>query len=162
MTVDRRNFLVFGSAGLVALGMTKAAAAELPALLRGRTISSSPAKAVFARAFNLWMDQAVRHEQEWSHEMRRRCPFPQTIKLGYQAHARELAPQRTSRIYGLGQHFHSSDSCHKAPMGPQSRRLKRFLAALLTCGCMKPSAIPRAGRMRRVMSRISKAVSHGH
>ena len=68
MSVNRRNFLLFGSAGLVALSTTKAAVAELPALLRGTTISSSPAKAVFTRAFNLWMDQAVRHEQEWSHE----------------------------------------------------------------------------------------------
>lgn len=82
MTVDRRNFLVFGSAGLVALGMTKAAAAELPALLRGRTISSSPAKAVFARAFNRWMDEAVRHEQEWSHECDDVALFRKQLSLG--------------------------------------------------------------------------------
>ena len=82
MRVDRRNFLVFGSAGLVALGTTKAAVAELPALLRGRTVSSSPAKAVFARAFNLWMDQAVRHEQEWSHELDDVALFRKQLCLG--------------------------------------------------------------------------------
>ena len=82
MRVDRRNFLVFGGAGLVALGTTKAAVAELPALLRGRTVSSSPAKAVFARAFNLWMDQAVRHEQEWSHELDDVALFRKQLCLG--------------------------------------------------------------------------------
>lgn len=82
MTVDRRNFLVLGSAGLFALSATKAAVAELPALLRGRTVSSSPAKAVFARAFNLWMDQAVRHEQEWSHESDDVALFRKQLSLG--------------------------------------------------------------------------------
>ena len=82
MSVDRRNFLLFGSAGLVALSTTNAAVAELPALLRGKTISSSPAKAVFARAFNLWMDQAVSHEQEWSHERDDVALFRKQLSLG--------------------------------------------------------------------------------
>lgn len=82
MTLDRRNFLVFGGAGILALSTTKAAAAELPALLRGNTISSSPAKAVFARAFNLWMDQAVHHEQEWSHECDDVSLFRKQLSMG--------------------------------------------------------------------------------
>jgi hypothetical protein len=82
MRVDRRNFLVFGSVGLVALSTAKAAVAELPALLRGKTLSSSPAKAIFARAFNLWMDQAARHEQEWSHELDDVTLFRKQLSLG--------------------------------------------------------------------------------
>lgn len=82
MNLDRRNFLVFGSAGLVALSTTKAAVAELPALLRGHRLSSSPAKVVFARAFNLWMDQAVCHEQEWSHECDDVALFRQQLRMG--------------------------------------------------------------------------------
>lgn len=82
MMVDRRNFMVFGSAGLVALSTTKAAAAALPTLLRGSTVSSSPAKPVFARAFNRWMDEAVRHEQEWSHECDDVALFRKQLSLG--------------------------------------------------------------------------------
>ena len=82
MTLDRRNFLVFGGAGILALSTTKAAVAELPTLLRGKSASSSPAKAVFARAFNLWMDQAVHHEQEWSHESDDVALFRKQLSMG--------------------------------------------------------------------------------
>jgi hypothetical protein len=82
MRVDRRNFLVLGSAGLVALSTTKAAVAELPALMRGNSLSSSPAKAAFARAFNLWMDQAANHEQDWSHESDDVALFRKQLGLG--------------------------------------------------------------------------------
>jgi hypothetical protein len=68
MKVDRRNFLLVGSTGLVALGTARVAAAELPALLRDEVFSPTPASRVFANAFNLWMDDAVRHEEEWSRE----------------------------------------------------------------------------------------------
>jgi hypothetical protein len=82
MRVDRRNFLVYGGAGLVALSTTKAAVAELPALLRSNAVSSSPAKAVFTRAFNLWMDQAVTYEQDWSHEWDDVALFRKQLSMG--------------------------------------------------------------------------------
>jgi hypothetical protein len=82
MGVDRRKFLLLGGAGLVALGTTKMATAELPALLRGEAFSPAPAKAVFARAFNLWMDRAVRNEQQWSHEAEDVALFRKQLRLG--------------------------------------------------------------------------------
>jgi len=82
MGVDRRRFLLLGSTGLVALGTTKMATAELPALLRAEAFSPAPAKAVFARAFNLWMDQAVRSEEQWSHESEDVALFRQQLGMG--------------------------------------------------------------------------------
>ncbi len=151
MTVDRRNFLVFGSAGLVALGMTKAAVAELPAMLRGRTISSSPAKAVFARAFNRWMDEAVRHEQEWSHECDDVALFRKQLSLGIKpthgsgaaAHLFEYMDLGNASILPIAATKHDGAAVTPA---------EAVFGRLSTCGCMKPSAIPRAGLMRRVMS----------
>jgi len=82
MEVGRRNFLLLGGTSLVALGTTKMATAELPALLRGQDFSPAPAKAVFARAFNLWMDQAVRNEPQWSHETDDVALFRKQLRLG--------------------------------------------------------------------------------
>ena len=80
MAVDRRTFLVLGGTGLVALGSTKAA--ELSALPRSAAFSPAPAKSAFARAFNLWMDDAVRHEEQWSHETDDVALFRQQLSLG--------------------------------------------------------------------------------
>jgi hypothetical protein len=82
MEVDRRKFLLLGGTGLVALGTAKMAAAELPSLLRGEAFSPAPANAIFARAFNLWMDQAVRYEQQWSHEAEDVAAFRRQSALG--------------------------------------------------------------------------------
>jgi hypothetical protein len=82
MGIDRRKFLLLGSTGLVALGTTKMATAEMPALLRGEAFSPVPAKTVFARAFNLWMDQAVRSEPQWSHESEDVALFRKQLRLG--------------------------------------------------------------------------------
>lgn len=82
MEVDRRKFFLLGGTSLVALGTTKMAKAELPKLLRGEAFSTAPAKSVFARAFNLWMDQAVRHEQQWSHEADDVALFRKQLRLG--------------------------------------------------------------------------------
>jgi hypothetical protein len=82
MEVDRRKFFLLGGTGLVALGTTKMATAELPSLLRGEAFSPAPAKAIFTRAFNLWMDQAVRYEQQWSHEAEDVALFRNQLKLG--------------------------------------------------------------------------------
>ncbi len=81
MQVDRRTFLVLGGTGLVALGSQKAVA-DLSALPRSATFSPAPAKAAFARAFNLWMDDAVRHEQRWSHETEDVALFRQQLSRG--------------------------------------------------------------------------------
>jgi len=56
--------------------------AELPVLLRGESISPAPADAVFARAFNLWMDQAIRSEPQWPHEDEDAVLFRQQITMG--------------------------------------------------------------------------------
>jgi hypothetical protein len=82
MEVNRRKFFLLGGTGLVALGTTKLAAAELPALLRAEAFSPVPAKTVFARAFNLWMDQAVRNEQLWSHENDEVALFRKQLSMG--------------------------------------------------------------------------------
>lgn len=82
MEVDRRKFFLLGGTGLVALGTAKLATAELPALLRGQAFSPIPAKTVFARAFNLWMDQAVRYPQHWSHEADDAALFRKQLSLG--------------------------------------------------------------------------------
>jgi len=82
MEVDRRKFFLLGGTGLVALGTAKMATAELPGLLRGEAFSPAPAKAIFASAFNLWMDQAVRYEQRWSHETDDVALFRKQLKLG--------------------------------------------------------------------------------
>jgi hypothetical protein len=82
MGVDRRKFLVLGGTSFIALGTTKVATAELLALLRDDALLPTPAKAVFARAFNLWMDQAVRHEQQWSHESEDVAQFRKQLRLG--------------------------------------------------------------------------------
>ena len=82
MGIDRRKFFLLGGTGLIALGTTKMATAELPALLRGEAFSPVPAKTVFARAFNLWMDQAVRNEQQWSHETEDAALFRKQLSMG--------------------------------------------------------------------------------
>jgi hypothetical protein len=82
MKVDRRNFLLLGSTGLVALGTAKVATAELPGLLRDEVFSPAPASRVFANAFNLWMDDAVRHEEESSHETEDVALFRKQLGLG--------------------------------------------------------------------------------
>ena len=82
MEVDRRNFLLLGSTGLVALGTAKMAMAELPTLLHDDAFSLVPAKPVFARAFNLWMDQALRNEHEWSHEAEDAALFSHQLRQG--------------------------------------------------------------------------------
>jgi len=82
MGIDRRKFMLLGGTSLVALGTTKMATAELPALLRGAAFSTAPAKAVFARAFNLWMDDAVRNPQQWSHESDDVALFRKQLSLG--------------------------------------------------------------------------------
>jgi hypothetical protein len=82
MAVDRRKFLLLGGTGLVALGTTTGAMAELPPVLRDGDFSPAPAKTVFARAFNLWMDQATRREQEWSHEAEDVALFRKQLSLG--------------------------------------------------------------------------------
>jgi hypothetical protein len=82
MDLDRRKFLVLGGAGFVALGTDQVAMAELPALLRGESSSLAPAKMHFARAFNLWMDQAVSHEQEWSSESEDASLFVNQLRKG--------------------------------------------------------------------------------
>jgi len=82
MEVNRRKFFLLGGTGLVALGTSKMATAELPALLRGKAFSPLPAKTVFARAFNLWMDDAVRNEQQWSHEADDVARFRKQLRLG--------------------------------------------------------------------------------
>jgi hypothetical protein len=82
MEVNRRKFFLLGGTGLVALGTTKMATAELPALLRGEAFSPLPARMIFARAFNLWMDDAVRNEQRWSHEADDVARFRKQLRLG--------------------------------------------------------------------------------
>jgi len=82
MEVDRRNFLLLGGTSLVAFGTTKMAAAELPSLMRGQDFSSAPAKTVFARAFNLWMDDAVRNEPQWSSEADDVALFRKQLRQG--------------------------------------------------------------------------------
>lgn len=82
MKVDRRNFLLLGSTGLVALGTAKVATAELPTRLRDEVFSPAPASRVFARAFNLWMDDAVRHEEVWPHEAEDVALFRKQLGLG--------------------------------------------------------------------------------
>jgi len=82
MEVDRRKFFLLAGTGLVALGTTKMASAELPALLHGEAFSPIPAKIVFARAFNLWMDQAVRNPLQWSHEADDVALFRKQLSLG--------------------------------------------------------------------------------
>jgi len=58
------------------------AMAELPALLHDDAFSLVPAKPVFARAFNLWMDEALRNEHEWSHEAEDAALFRKQLRLG--------------------------------------------------------------------------------
>ena len=82
MEIDRRKFFLLGGTGLIALGTTKMASAELPALLRHEAFSPAPARTGFARAFNLWMDQAVRNEQLWSHEADDVAKFRKQLRLG--------------------------------------------------------------------------------
>jgi hypothetical protein len=81
MEIDRRKFFLLGGTGLIALGTTKMAA-ELPPLLRHEAFSPVPARTVFARAFNLWMDHAVRNEQLWSHEADDVAKFRKQLRLG--------------------------------------------------------------------------------
>jgi len=82
MEVNRRKFFLLGGTGLVALGTTHLAATELPSLLRGEAFSPVTAKTVFARAFNLWMDEAVRNEEVWSHEADDAAMFRKQLRLG--------------------------------------------------------------------------------
>jgi hypothetical protein len=77
MEVNRRKFFLLGGTGLVALGTTKMAA-----LLRGEAFSPLPARMIFARAFNLWMDDAIRNEQQWSHEADDVARFRKQLRLG--------------------------------------------------------------------------------
>ena len=84
MGLDRRRFLLLGGAGFVALVTNQVAMAEWPALLRGATLSLAPAKMHFTRAFNLWMDQAVSHEQEWTSESEDAALFKKQLRLGIQ------------------------------------------------------------------------------
>jgi hypothetical protein len=112
MRVDRRKFLLLGGTGLVALGTTTTAAttAELPPLLRDEDFSPAPAKSVFARAFNLWMDQATRREQEWSHEAEDVALFRKQLKLGIRpshgagatAHLLQYLELGDTRLIALG------------------------------------------------------------
>jgi hypothetical protein len=102
MGVDRRRFLLLGSTGLVALGATKMATAELPALLRGEAFSPVPAKTVFARAFNLWMDQSVRHQQQGSHEADDVALFRKQLALGLKPSHGAGAAAQLLRYLDLG------------------------------------------------------------
>jgi hypothetical protein len=81
MDVDRRNFLLLGSSGLVALGTAQVALAELPALLHDEGFAPAPASKVFARAFNRWMDDAVRQDEQCSHEADEVALFRQQLRL---------------------------------------------------------------------------------
>jgi hypothetical protein len=76
--------------------------AELPALLRRQTLSSSPAKKVFTRAFNLWMNEAVRHEQEWSHELDDVALFRKQLSLGIKPTHGERAAAHLLEYMDLG------------------------------------------------------------
>jgi len=82
MEIDRRKFFLIGGTGLIALSTANIASAELPSLLRGETFSPVPAKTVFARAFNLWMDHAVHDEQRWSHESEDAALFRKQLSIG--------------------------------------------------------------------------------
>lgn len=82
MEVNRRKFFLLGGTGLVALGTTKLATAEIANLIRGEAFSPVPAKTVFSRAFNLWMDQAVRNPQQWSHESDDVALFRKQLNMG--------------------------------------------------------------------------------
>jgi hypothetical protein len=110
MRVDRRNFLLLGSTGIVALGTAKVAVAELPALLQDEAFSPAPASKVFARAFNLWMDDAVRHEEQWSHEADDVARFREQLHLGVKpshgagaaAHLLHYLELEDTRVIALG------------------------------------------------------------
>jgi hypothetical protein len=110
MKVDRRNFLFLGSTGLVALGTAKVATAELPALLHDEVFSPVPASRVFANAFNLWMDDAVRHEEESSHEAEDVALFRKQLGLGIKpshgagatAHLLHFLKLDDTRVIALG------------------------------------------------------------
>jgi hypothetical protein len=102
MEVNRRKFFLLGGTGLVALGTTKMATAELPALLRGEAFSPVPAKTVFTRAFNLWMDDAVRNEQQWSHEADDVALFRKQLRLGMKPSHGVKATAHLLRFLELG------------------------------------------------------------
>jgi hypothetical protein len=110
MILDRRRFLLLGGTGLVALGTTKMTTAEMPTLLRGEDFSPASAKHAFARAFNLWMDQATRCEHEWSHEADDAALFRKQLRLGIRpshgagatAHLLEHLELGESRLLPLG------------------------------------------------------------
>jgi hypothetical protein len=118
MKVDRRNFLLVGSTGLVALGTVKVATAELPALLRDEAFSLAPASRVFAHAFNLWMDDAVRHEEEWSREADDVARFRKQLGLGIKpshgagatAHLLHYLELDETRVIALGTTSAGSDA----------------------------------------------------
>jgi hypothetical protein len=165
MEVDGRKFFLLGGTSLVALGTTKMAMAELPSLLRGEALSPAPAKAIFTRAFNLWIDQAVRYEQQWSHEAEDVTLFRKQLKLGMKPSHGAGATAHLLRYLELGD-GRPSRLGRRRPATRPLPQPKRFLPAPSTCGCMRPSAIPSASRTRPMMSRPSGrsqpwASSHG-
>jgi len=103
MQIDRRKFFLLSGTGLIALGTTETATAELPALLRGEAFSPVPAKTGFARAFNLWMDQAVRNEQQWSHESEDVALFRKQLSMGMKPSHGAGAAHHLLRYLELGE-----------------------------------------------------------
>jgi hypothetical protein len=102
MVVDRRKVLLLGSVGLAALGARKMLMAESPTLLRDEDVSTVPARTVFARAFNLWMDQAVRNEQQWSQEGEDVALFRKQLSLGIKPSHGAGATAQLLRYLDLG------------------------------------------------------------